>query len=123
MKGIIKLEEAMMLALSLFLFNRLPYSWWLFAALFLTPDLSMLGYLINSKVGAITYNIAHHKGLALTLYFIGLYAGLTPLQFAGLLLFAHSSFDRVMGYGLKYSDSFNHTHLGMIGKSKSASSK
>ena len=34
----------------------------------------------------------------------------------GILLFAHSCFDRVWGYGLKYTDSFQHTHLGKIGK-------
>jgi hypothetical protein len=39
-----------------------------------------------------------------------------PLQLAGLILFGHSSMDRVLGYGLKYSDSFQHTHLGMLGK-------
>ncbi len=31
-------------------------------------------------------------------------------------LFAHSSMDRMLGYGLKYEDSFGNTHLGMIGK-------
>jgi len=36
----------------------------------------------------------------------------------GLLFMAHSCFDRALGYGLKYSDSFDHTHLGWIGKSK-----
>ncbi|MBI2283378.1 MAG: DUF4260 family protein [Bacteroidetes bacterium] len=34
----------------------------------------------------------------------------------GPLLYAHSSFDRVMGYGLKYRDSFNNKHLGRTGK-------
>ncbi len=109
----------MMLALSLLLFNQLPYSWWVFAALFLTPDLSMLGYLINARVGAATYNIVHHKGIALAIYIAGIYFHSYGFQFAGLLLFAHSSFDRMLGYGLKYSDSFNHTHLGIIGKQKS----
>jgi len=35
----------------------------------------------------------------------------------GLIFLAHSSFDRVLGYGLKYPDDFSHTHLGWIGKS------
>jgi hypothetical protein len=35
-----------------------------------------------------------------------------------LIFLAHSTFDRVAGYGLKYFDSFDHTHLGWIGKSK-----
>lgn len=37
------------------------------------------------------------------------------LQLAGLILLGHSSLDRVLGYGLKYADSFKHTHLGWIG--------
>jgi hypothetical protein len=36
----------------------------------------------------------------------------------GLIFLAHSSFDRAAGYGLKYFDGFNHTHLGWIGKNK-----
>ena len=36
----------------------------------------------------------------------------------GLIFMAHSCFDRVAGYGLKHFDSFDHTHLGWIGKSK-----
>jgi hypothetical protein len=34
---------------------------------------------------------------------------------AGSLLLFHSSVDRVLGYGLKYRDSFGDTHLGRIG--------
>jgi hypothetical protein len=40
------------------------------------------------------------------------------LQLAGIILFTHSSMDRVFGYGLKYPDSFNNTHLGPIGKAR-----
>jgi len=118
MKTLLKTEEAILFLLSLFLFNRLHASWWLFISLFLTPDISMFGYLISSKVGAFMYNVVHHKGVALIIYASGIYFDMFALQFAGILLFAHSSFDRVLGYGLKYSDSFNHTHLGMIGKRK-----
>ena len=39
----------------------------------------------------------------------------------GLIFMAHSCFDRVAGYGLKYLDDFDHTHLGWIGKSKDKS--
>jgi len=38
------------------------------------------------------------------------------LMFAGTILFGHSSFDRVLGYGLKYEDAFQNTHLGRIGR-------
>jgi len=36
----------------------------------------------------------------------------------GLLLVAHSSFDRMLGYGLKFPDDFKHTSLGWMGKDK-----
>lgn len=32
-----------------------------------------------------------------------------------MIMFAHSSLDRCVGYGLKYGDGFQHTHLGRIG--------
>jgi hypothetical protein len=118
MKTTIKLEEAMMTALSLFLFQQENFSWLWFAILFLTPDLGMLGYLVSPSMGAFTYNLAHHKGLAILLYLSGIYFSISQLTFAGILLFAHASFDRTLGYGLKYADSFHHTHLGLIGKGK-----
>jgi Domain of unknown function (DUF4260) len=118
MNNILKLEEAMMLALSLFLFRQENFSWTWFAILFLAPDLGLLGYLVNSKTGAVMYNVAHHKGLAILIYLSGIYFSIEQLQFAGILMFAHSSFDRIFGYGLKYPDSFHNTHLGMIGRKK-----
>ena len=87
-----------------------------FWALFLAPDIGFIGYAINTKVGALTYNLLHHKGIAVASYIAGLHFSIPELQFAGLLLFGHSSFDRMLGYGLKYNDSFHHTHLGMIGQ-------
>jgi hypothetical protein len=38
------------------------------------------------------------------------------LQLIGVILLGHSSLDRALGYGLKYEDSFQNTHLGRIGK-------
>ena len=118
MKNLIRIEELGMLSLAVYLFSLLDYSLWLFAVLFLTPDIGMLGYLINTKAGAVTYNILHHKGLAIALYLAGISLNIPILMFVGLLLFAHSSFDRILGYGLKYSDNFKHTHLGWIGETK-----
>ncbi|NOS85397.1 MAG: DUF4260 domain-containing protein [Ignavibacteria bacterium] len=116
MKIILKLEELFMLVLAIYLFTFLDYSWWLFAAFFLAPDIGMLGYLVNTKTGAITYNIFHHKGVAIAFYFGGILLNIPVCMFIGIIMFAHSSFDRVLGYGLKYSDNFKNTHLGAIGK-------
>ena len=41
------------------LYGEIGESWWLFAVLFLAPDLSFLGYLAGPRIGAIVYNAAH----------------------------------------------------------------
>jgi len=115
MKTILKLEELGMLLLGIFLFSKLQFSWWWFLVLFLTPDLGMLGYLINSKVGSKMYNFFHHKGIAILVYLIGVYFNNQLIQLIGIMVFSHASFDRIFGYGLKYSSSFHDTHLGKIG--------
>ena len=115
MKYLLKLEEALMFALSIFLFSRLDYAWWWYPVLLMTPDLGMLGYLGGPGLGALTYNFVHHKALSIAIFIVGVMLGNQPLQLAGVILFGHSSMDRVFGYGLKYADAFQHTHLGMIG--------
>jgi len=116
MKNLLKLEELFLFGLALFLFSGLDYGWGWYALLFLTPDLSMAGYLAGPRLGASTYNLIHHKGLAATLYVLGALLSIPWLAFAGTILLGHSSLDRVFGYGLKYPESFQATHLGKIGK-------
>jgi hypothetical protein len=60
--------------------------------------------------------ILFSKALGISIFVIGIILANQPVQLAGLILFGHSSMDRILGYGLKYSDSFQHTHLGMIGR-------
>jgi hypothetical protein len=116
MKTILKLEEIAALSLAFYLFLGLEYAWWWFFVLLLAPDLSMIGYLAGPKIGALAYNMSHHKGVAILVYIVGAYFNNQLLQLIGLILFGHSSMDRALGYGLKYPDSFQNTHLGMIGK-------
>lgn len=116
MNTVLKIEEIFMLALGFYAFSVLNMSWWWFFGFILVPDIGMLGYSINAKVGAFLYNICHHKGIAIALYFCGIYFENDSLKFMGIILFSHSAMDRVFGYGLKYSDSFKNTHLGEIGK-------
>lgn len=105
-----------MFVLGVFMYGLLGYPWWLFFVLILTPDIGMLGYLVNERVGALGYNIFHHKGVAIFLYFMGMYLSYPVVQMVGVILFAHSSMDRIFGYGLKYDKGFKFTHLGEIGK-------
>lgn len=114
MKSILKLEELFQFILGIYLFSTLSYAWWWFLALILLPDIGMLGYLINTKIGAITYNVFHHKGLAIVIFLVGIYFEIEVVQLIGIILFSHASLDRIFGYGLKYTDNFKNTHLGSL---------
>ena len=116
MKNLLKLEELFMFALSIFLFGQLEFAWWWYPLLLFAPDLSMIGYLVSSQIGAMAYNFVHHKAVGISLFVAGTWLANPPLQLAGVILFGHSSMDRILGYGLKYPDAFQNTHLGMIGK-------
>ena len=131
MKNLLRLEELaqFLICVVALIINDVP--WWVYLILLLGLDIGMLGYLVNSRFGAISYNALHHKGLALLLICVGQYMGLmsfadvadpSPLWhvviIAGIILYGHSSMDRIFGYGLKFGDNFHHTHLGWIGKLK-----
>ena len=117
LKNLVILEELIELIASIVLFTLLtPYSWWMYALLFFLPDISFLGYLINPKTGAWCYNIFHHKGVMILLAVTGYFWNIPLLLAIGIIFFGHAAFDRIFGYGLKFPDSFNHTHLGKIGK-------
>jgi hypothetical protein len=116
MKKLLILEEIAQFVLGIYLFSRLDLAWWWFPALILLPDLSMVGYLFNPKVGAWLYNIFHHKLLAILVLICGYCLDNQTVTLAGIILFAHAAMDRIFGYGLKYEDAFSNTHLGKIGK-------
>lgn len=114
MKTLLKSEELIQFLGAIFLFSRLDFAWWWFPALILLPDVSMIGYLINTTIGAVLYNLVHHKGLGIIIGLSGLLMGSQLLMLIGVILFAHACMDRVAGYGLKYFDSFKHTSLGSL---------
>jgi hypothetical protein len=119
MKRIIQLEEFAILGLSIYALYFLKADWWVYLLLFIGPDISMLGYLAGDKAGAISYNLFHHKAVAIVLFLIGFISQTYLLEITGLILFGHSSMDRMLGYGLKYFKGFKFTHLSKIGDMKS----
>jgi hypothetical protein len=116
MKNLIKTEELAVFAATIFLLYQfqLHVSWWLYIILFFSPDIGMLGYLINTKAGAFTYNLFHHKAIAVMVIASGYFFKNDVAELYGMIMLAHSSFDRVLGYGLKYQDNFKHTSLGYL---------
>ncbi|WP_411029932.1 DUF4260 domain-containing protein [Spongiimicrobium sp. 3-5] len=115
MKQLLRIEELFMFGLGIYLFGLLPFQWWWFLVLILTPDIGAVGYLFNNRVGAFSYNLFHHKGIAILIYLLGTYLSLPLGQLLGVILFSHASLDRIFGYGLKYKKGFKYTHLGEIG--------
>jgi hypothetical protein len=112
---LLRLEGLAVAALSAVFYARTGASWWLFAALWLTPDLSMLGYLAGPRWGARIYNAVHSYVTPATLAVTGLLFGSAALLPYALIWFNHIGIDRLMGYGLKYPDGFGFTHLGKLG--------
>jgi p-aminobenzoyl-glutamate transporter AbgT len=89
-------------------------AWWKFIAPFLVPDLMMLGYLFGAKVGAAVYNVGHTYSIVAIFWLIAYFAHLPHALSIGLIWTAHIGFDRLCGYGLKYSTAFKDTHLGKV---------
>lgn len=116
MKTLLQLEELALMLFGIYLFSLINYSAWWFVGLILLPDIGMFGYLINSKIGAWSYNLFHHRGVAIGIYLLGIFTASKALQLAGIILFSHIAMDRIFGYGLKYEKGFKFTHLGEIGK-------
>ena len=110
--------------LALFLGMTLLYgvwdgSWWVYAALFMAPDLSFLAYFGGPRFGAMMYNAAHSYMVPMALMTVG-FAMAEPLVLSiAMIWLAHIGFDRALGYGLKYASGFTFTHLGRIGRKTS----
>lgn len=108
-KVILRCENLMIFIAGIVLFWQLDYSWLLFCYFIFLPDLSMLGYFVNNRVGAVMYNLAHNYVYPLIL--LSFYPLQPYVLFLSLIWIIHISFDRMMGYGLKSSIGFKKTHL------------
>ncbi|MFF2289406.1 DUF4260 family protein [Peribacillus butanolivorans] len=58
-KKLIHSEGLMILIAIIYIYSINEFSWWIFLLLLLTPDISMLAYLINNQIGAKVYNLFH----------------------------------------------------------------
>jgi hypothetical protein len=110
-RPLLHLEGAAVFALSLLAYHWAHGSWLLYVLLFLVPDLSMIGYAVNVRLGAITYNTVHtYIGpVVLAAFAFGL--GQPMSWKLSLIWIAHIGMDRMLGFGLKYPTRFKDTHL------------
>ena len=110
----LRLEGLAVLGAAVLLYTRQDYGWLLFALLFLAPDLAIIPYALNQRLGRILYNLLHTYTLPLLLALLSLSLP-NPLTLQlSLIWFAHIGMDRLVGYGLKYPDSFKETHLQRV---------
>jgi hypothetical protein len=108
------LDGAAVLIATLYAYARLDGKWWFFAALLFVPDLFMLGYLRNSRIGARIYNYGHTYLTPVMLAAIGLLVGSPVIAQVGIIWIAHIALDRVFGYGFKYASEFKSTHYERV---------
>jgi hypothetical protein len=114
---LLRLEGLAVVLLTAALYAHSGASWGLFAALWLVPDLGLLGYLLSPCRGARTYNALHTYVLPALLALAALLLHARgPLLAIALIWANHIGIDRMFGYGLKYAEGFSFTHLGRIGK-------
>jgi hypothetical protein len=125
--GVQRVEAVVVAALAVVVTVAAGYAWWWLLALFLVFDLSMLGYLHGPRVGAVCYNLAHSYALPASLGAVAVAAAAfrEPIDWLAVLAAAwvfHIALDRALGYGLKTTEGFEHTHLGPIGRARRAGS-
>ena len=102
--------------MSIYFLPFLQAEWYWYALVLFGPDISLIAYLINKKVGAVCYNFFHHKTVAIALLFICYFLPADCFLLIAVVIFGHSSQNRFFGFGLKYYEGFNITHLGKIRK-------
>ncbi|WP_338653803.1 DUF4260 domain-containing protein [Lysinibacillus sp. Y5S-8] len=114
LRKIISLEYVIALIITVFFYGHLDFSWLYFMVFLLLPDITMIGYLLNPKIGAVFYNIGHSFVLPALLLVIGFMMSSSILLMIALIWLAHIFLDRALGYGLKYEEAFQKTHLQQI---------
>lgn len=111
---ILRIEGAVGFAAALIVYGATGGDWLAFVLLLLVPDLSMIGYLVNVRVGSFAYNTVHTYALPILLL-LAAWAWSAPVLLSlALIWIAHVSMDRAVGYGLKYPTMFKDTHLQRV---------
>jgi hypothetical protein len=111
---LLRVEGFALAAAGLTVYFHFDYGWALLVVLALAPDLSMLAYLVDTRVGATAYNLAHTEVLPALLVVVGVLADEDVLVQLALIWLVHIGVDRTLGYGLKYPTRFDDTHLQRV---------
>ena len=113
---VLRLEAIAVLIAAVVCYYARGESWALFALLILAPDISIAGYLARPATGAVVYNSAHTYLVPAAIALVAYAADLPAAWPIALIWTAHIAMDRSLGLGLKFGTSFQHTHLGTVGR-------
>lgn len=113
-KVLLHVEGLAILLLCLYFYEYNQFGWVFFLILLFAPDISMFGYLINHKIGAVIYNVFHTYTISIIVVVFGLTMSNDMVLAIGLIWCAHIGMDRMIGYGLKYPTEFKDTHLNRV---------
>ncbi len=112
--ALLRMEALVLLIGGILLFANAGGVWWVFLVCLFVPDLSAIPYMINLRVGAVSYNLVHTYAMPLVLLFAALSSENTALVQIAAIWLAHIGMDRVIGYGLKYASGFKDTHMQRV---------
>ncbi|SNT54281.1 protein of unknown function [Bacillus sp. OK838] len=113
-KKFLHIEGLMVLLAMIYIYSVYEFSWWIFLLFILSPDVSMLAYLIDDRVGAKVYNLFHTYTLSIFMILLAIFLKSDALMMIGSIWTAHIGMDRLFGYGLKYTSAFKATHLQKV---------
>lgn len=111
---LLRIEGLTVLATAVFFYTQSGFSWRQFALFLLLPDVAMVGYAVNKRIGSMMYNIVHTYPLPAFVLLLGTLLHMPIFRQAGLIWLAHIGMDRIFGYGLKYAEDFKSTHMNRV---------
>lgn len=106
-----RLEGALGFLFCTMIYFLLGFNIYVFLACLLLPDIFLLGYIVNNKVGAFLYNLGHVFIFPLILFLLAVITTKQAFLVIALIWASHIFFDIMIGYGLKYNEGFKITHL------------
>src|SRR5579863_10327361 len=93
-KVLLHLEGLAVFGVGCFAYAKTGSGWLWFALFFLAPDLSMMGYALGRRVGALCDNVFHTYALPLALGAAGIVMHAGVLESISALWLAHIGLDR-----------------------------
>jgi hypothetical protein len=111
----LRIEGLTLLVGALVAYSTTGRRWWVVPIARFQPDVAMAGYLGGTPAGAHLYNLAHSTPVPAVAVGLGWGRGAPLVAALGLVWLARIGLDRLVAYGLKYDDHFQHRHLGWMG--------